>query len=325
MPRIAVIIPTYNRAKLIGESIESVLRQTFTDFEIIVVDDGSTDNTKDVVNKFKDPRIRYEYQENHGVSAARNNGVKMTAAEYITYLDSDDVYLNHALEKMVNCLDMNRQVGFVYGQAHIMKVGGEAYRIRESSIHDHTTVIDPVEQVRELLFYKPWNVSAFMVRHSCLDEIGGFNEEMWWGEDYYFFVRLAKRYPAAYIAEAVVNVRYHDSQLQNVVKPGREKAFIAILQEVFEDPDFKPYVADLKDKAYCHIYRNWMVDAAYDVDMKLVRHYLIMAIKFYPRVIIKREIMFILYKYFASLLPNRLRLGLRALKRRIKYTPEQQE
>jgi glycosyltransferase involved in cell wall biosynthesis len=325
MPKIAVIIPTYNRANLIGESIESVLRQTFADFEIIVVDDGSTDNTKEVVQSFNDPRIRYEYKENGGVSAARNTGAKMTVAEYITFLDSDDTYLPDALEKMAAFLDAHKEIGFVYGQAHIMKVGGVAYRVRKSSIYDYSTVIDSIEQLREFIFYKPLNVSTFTARHACFDEIGGFNEGMWWGEDYQFFVRLVKKHPAAYIAEPIANVRFHDTQLQNVVKPGREVAFLSILQEIFEDPDIALKFADLKPQAYCHVYRTWLVDAAYDTDMKLVRKYLRQAIKFYPQVIFKREILFISYKYFASLLPAGVRVGLRDIKRRFRYTLEQQE
>jgi glycosyltransferase involved in cell wall biosynthesis len=325
MPKIAVIIPAYNRASLIGESIESVLRQTFTDFEIIVVDDGSTDNTKEVVNSYHDPRIRYEYKTNGGVSAARNTGARMTTAAYLTFLDSDDVYLENALEKMVNILDSHPQVGFTYGQAHIMKVGGEVYRVRKSFIHNHTVVIRPEDQIRELVFYKPWNVSTFMVRHSCHDSIDGFNQDLWYGEDYHYFIRLAKRYSAAYIAEPVANVRYHGSQLQNEVKPGRELAFYRILSEVFEDRDFAPHVRDIRGQTYCHIYRTWLVDAAYDLDMKSVRQYLRQAVKFYPQVMFKREILFISYKYFASLLPTRVRIGLRDFKRKFRYSEKEQE
>ena len=92
-PTVSVIIPTYNRAHLVGRAIKSVLNQTYRDFEIIVVDDGSTDNTKDIIKEFqkKDKRIKYiPYEKNKGGSAARNTGIKAAKGEYIAFLDSDD-------------------------------------------------------------------------------------------------------------------------------------------------------------------------------------------------------------------------------------------
>jgi glycosyltransferase involved in cell wall biosynthesis len=325
LPKVAVIIPTYNRANLIGEGIQSVLHQTFTDFEIIVVDDGSSDNTKDVVARYTDPRIRYEYRENNGVSAARNAGAKVCNAEYVAFLDSDDIYLENALEKMIKSLDAHKQVGYSYGQANIMKVGKTAYRIRKSHVHESSVVLESKEQLRELIFHKPMNVSTSIIRHSCFDEIGGFNEDLWFAEDHHLFVRLSKKYPSAYIAEPVTNMRFHSIQLQREVKPGREKAFLSILQEIFEDPTIAPEFEDLKGEAYCYNYRTWIANSAYEMDMKLFRQYMRKAIGFYPQVLLKPEILMISYKYVSSLLPNRVRLGLRDLKRRFRYTLEQQE
>jgi glycosyltransferase involved in cell wall biosynthesis len=325
MPKITVIIPTYNRANLIGETIQSVLRQTVRDFNLIVVDDGSTDNTGEVLKRYQDPRVRYEYRENRGVSVARNIGLKLSNTDYVTFLDSDDIYLDNSLEKFVNCLDSNKEIGFCYGQANIMKVGGEVYRVRKSHFYNDSTVIDPIGQIRELLFHKPYNVSTCAMRRSCVDAVGGFNEDLWFAEDMEFFIRLAKKYSAAYIAEPVANVRFHDKQLQNEIMPGKEKAFLSILQEVFEDPNIAHQIEDIKDQVYCYYYGYFIADKAYEIDMKLFRHYLRMAIKFYPKILFKTEGTFITYKYFASLLPNPMRLALRNFKRRFKYTLEDQE
>ena len=97
-PFFSIIIPTYNRSKFIGSAIESVINQTYTDWELIIIDDGSTDNTKEIVSNFHDPRILYKYQNNQERSAARNNGIKIAKGEWICFLDSDDVYKVHHLE-----------------------------------------------------------------------------------------------------------------------------------------------------------------------------------------------------------------------------------
>ena len=113
MPVVSAIIPTYNFGRFLGEAIQSVLDQTFTDFELIVVDDGSTDDTREVVGSFNDSRIRYIYQENRGLPAARNTGIKASRGEYIAFLDSDDIWLTQNLELKVKSLDSHPDAGLV--------------------------------------------------------------------------------------------------------------------------------------------------------------------------------------------------------------------
>lgn len=105
---VSVIIPTYNRADKIKPAVESVLNQTYTDFELIIVDDGSTDNTKDVIESINDSRIRYVYQENAGACSARNNGIICSKGEYIAFHDSDDIWHKDKLEKQMNALLQSR-------------------------------------------------------------------------------------------------------------------------------------------------------------------------------------------------------------------------
>ena len=104
--KVSVIIPTYNRAKLIKRSILSVLNQTYQNFEIIVVDDGSADDTKSVVESFNNPKIRYiRHDINKGQSAARNTGIKNAKGKYIAFQDSDDEWLPEKLEKQMSCFE----------------------------------------------------------------------------------------------------------------------------------------------------------------------------------------------------------------------------
>ena len=116
-PKVSVIVPTHNRADLIEYSIRSVLAQTYPDFELLVVDNGSTDSTRSVVDGIGDPRIRYIYQENSGGPAGpRNTGIRESRGEYVAFLDSDDLWVPTKLARQVEVLEKRPAVGLVYGQ-----------------------------------------------------------------------------------------------------------------------------------------------------------------------------------------------------------------
>ena len=114
MPEITVSIPTYNRSSLVKQAIESVLSQTYQDFDIAVIDDGSTDDTREVVASFGDPRVKYFYKENGGCASARNAGIEHATGEYFAYLDSDDLWPANFLEVMLAQLRANPEYGCVY-------------------------------------------------------------------------------------------------------------------------------------------------------------------------------------------------------------------
>jgi glycosyltransferase involved in cell wall biosynthesis len=122
-PFFSIIIPTYNRAHTIRMPVDSVLRQTFTDWELIIVDDGSTDDTKTIIENYSDPRIRYVWQENQGQSAAQNCGIQLSEGEWICLQDSDDYYLDHFLETMKKEIDAKPEYKIHKGGLIIMKNG----------------------------------------------------------------------------------------------------------------------------------------------------------------------------------------------------------
>lgn len=118
MPKVSVVIPTYNYAQYIKEAIDSVLAQTYKDYEIIVVDDGSTDDTKGTVSQYG-PEIEYIRQENQGPSAAKNTGIRNSKGEYIGILDSDDLWLPSKLEKQIKVFEANSGLGLVYSDGFV--------------------------------------------------------------------------------------------------------------------------------------------------------------------------------------------------------------
>ncbi|WP_156493589.1 glycosyltransferase family A protein, partial [Oleiphilus sp. HI0125] len=120
MIKVSVVMPTYNRADLVGRAVESVLNQTFHDFELIVVDDGSSDSTRDVLNKYnEDKRFRYIFQENQGQSVARNKAIELASGMYLAFLDSDNYWPLDRLEKSVPCIEsLGMDYALVYGDGY---------------------------------------------------------------------------------------------------------------------------------------------------------------------------------------------------------------
>ena len=124
MPKVSVVIPTYNRQRLVQDTIDSVLRQTFGDLELIVIDDGSTDDTRRVLQDRYGTRIRYVYQENQGESAARNHGIALAGGEYVAFVDSDDLWHPQKLERQVEVFEADPGIGLGSTQAYWINYQG---------------------------------------------------------------------------------------------------------------------------------------------------------------------------------------------------------
>lgn len=204
MPKVSVIIPTYNCAHYIGNAIESVLRQTFTDYEIIVVDDGSTDNTREVVEKFvaqHPSRVRYLYQPHQERAVARNQGIQAATGEYIAFLDADDEWLPHKLALQVPILDQYPKVGLVHSKVVFMdrdgrKIGSPPHRETPNGF-----------VLKELLCGNFIWCLTVLCRRQCFDECGWFDTDTIPAEDWDMWVRIAARYALHYIPEVLARYR----------------------------------------------------------------------------------------------------------------------
>ncbi len=316
MPKFSVVMSAYNYGRWIGEAIQSVLDQTFKDFELIVADDGSTDNTAEIVASF--PGVKYFRQENQGPAAATNAGVAISQGEYLAFTGANDHLLPYALEKAAEIMDAHPEVGMVYGQAFMMDADGHVYRIRGSSILKQSAIIDGKEQIRELLFENRI-IPAMMVTRRCFDAVGGVNEELRAiAEDRHFCIKVAKKFSLAYIAEPIVRYRLHDNQMHRHVDPKlAETAFHLVMDEIYGDPDFAPHFQHLKKAAYSRNYRR-IADYGlyYGRDLSLARQYISKAVKVYPRIMLGRDGLTIAYDYATSLLPKRLYQALQGVKDR---------
>jgi len=219
MPKVTVMIPTYNYARFLGEAIQSVLDQTFQDFEIIVVDDGSTDNAKEVVEKFKDTRIRYIYQDHRGASAAQNVALHAARGEYITGIGADDIYLPQNLEIKVNLLDSRPEIDLVCSDVY--GFDDKTGPIVGSLWHGPTAQysgFDPVKAVsqplKELLRYGcVFLVQASLIRSKVFDVVGYFDESLSASEDWDLVIRIVQRFRLEIIDLPLLKLRRHDANL----------------------------------------------------------------------------------------------------------------
>jgi len=208
-PTVSVIIPTFNRAHLIGKAIKSVLNQTYRDFEVIVVDDGSKDNTKEIIRSFTDKRIKYfkKYKENRGISVARNIGIKMARGKYIALLDSDDEWLPEKLGKQVQLLqNKSSEVGVVCSWSYTIDEKGNY--ISKRCLPKKGGYI-----YEDLLSTNPISVPTVLIRKECFNRVGLFDDLLNAQEDWDMWVRIAKYYRFALIKVPLVKYRLHSNQL----------------------------------------------------------------------------------------------------------------
>ncbi len=199
-PKVSVIIPTYNRANLVGRAIKSVLNQTYRDFELIIVDDCSTDNTDEVIKEFQkiDNRIIYlKHDKNKGGSAARNTGIKVAKGEYVAFLDSDDEWLPEKLEKQIIHLNENH-FGALISYTGYIRVNDKGNRsvfipVKHGDIYNDQLWKDYVSPT-----------SAVMVKSICFKKVGLFDKSLPARQDYDMWLRISRHYTFDYIIEPLV-------------------------------------------------------------------------------------------------------------------------
>jgi glycosyltransferase involved in cell wall biosynthesis len=208
IPTISVVIPAYNAGKYIVSAVESVLTQDLIDYEIIVVDDGSTDNTLDQLNSVDDPRLRVLTQKNAGVSSARNLGIANAVAKYIYFLDADDLLRPQTFTRCVKAMTQNHNVSLVYGEAQTFIDGQEPVLKQNQPIFAKRPSGDVSKEI--VIANCIACGSAVMVRSFNIKSTGGFSSLLRLGEDWVMWVELAALGEFVYLpAPAICFYRQH--------------------------------------------------------------------------------------------------------------------
>ncbi len=269
-PTVSIIIPTYNRRQLIGRSVKSVLNQTYRDFEIIVVDDASTDNTEEVVNGFDDERIRYvRHDKNRGEAAARNTGIKVARCDYIAYQDSDDEWFPEKLARQIELLeDASPEVGVIYTGFWKTENRRRTYipfswvSQKDGDIH------------KELLKGNFIGSPVVLVKKECFSEVGLFDERLRNLVDWEMWLRISKHYHFRCVDEPLV-VAHYDSDNASDDPDSLIEALELVLEKNCDEFEVEK---KLLAKHWINI-GNLLVAKG---SVKKGRHYIVNALRLYP-------------------------------------------
>jgi glycosyltransferase involved in cell wall biosynthesis len=228
MPKVSIIVPSYNYAKYMDERIQSLLNQTYQDFELIIVDDASTDNSVDVINKYKyDTRIKTQFfSENSGLPYKRwNDGAKMSCGDYLLFAGADDACAPTMLEKLTQSLDAHPNVGIAYCQS--MKMDAKSNLIH--SLKKYTNTLDKKRWSHDYLdtgeneccymVIKNTipNASAALMRRSLFEKLGGFDENLRLVADWMLWSKILLESDVAFIAEPLNYFRYHSGTVRSTM------------------------------------------------------------------------------------------------------------
>ena len=233
MSKVSIIIPTYNRLPMLKEAVDSVLAQNFEDFELIVVDDGSTDGTADEMKKYGG-RVRFlRHPENRGVSAARNRGIMNAKGRYIAFLDSDDLWVKGKLKIQVAFLEDNPHYPICYTDEIWIRRGK-----RVNPKNKHAKYSGWIfEKCLPLCIISP---SSVMMRKILFSKVGLFDEALPVCEDYDLWLRISARFPVFFINRKLIIKRGGHSDQLSQRSWGNDRYRVIALEKVLSEPHLKP-------------------------------------------------------------------------------------
>ncbi len=247
-PLVTVVIPAYNEAETIADAINSVLQQTFTDFELLIIDDGSSDTTASIAATVPDTRVQVLSFENQGLAASRNRGIRHAAGELIAFLDADDLWTSDKLRSQVKALQHQPEAALVYSWTDCIDEKNQFLR--------HGSHVHAEGHVYELLLSRNFmdNGSSPMVRKRAFNETGIFDESYRAGEDWDMWLRLAHRYPFTCVPSVQVLYRIRKQSMMSDVEQQFE-CVTAILHKGLERLPASPERECIKRTATANIYK----------------------------------------------------------------------
>jgi glycosyltransferase involved in cell wall biosynthesis len=281
-PKVSIVIPAYNAMTYLPDTLASVFKQTFTDFEVLLVDDGSTDSLQTwVAQTVHDPRLKLISQINQGLSAARNTGITHSQSDYIAFLDADDLWHPTKLEQQVQWLEAHPTIGLIYNwTALIDSAGNPTGRLLGSEIDGNV--------LPEILQRNIIDCPSVLVRRQCFERVGLFDCTLRSVEDWDMWIRIAAVYPFAVTCEPLVYYRQHPS---NMSKNWRvmEQAFQQVITKAFTAAP--PELQALKPKSLgsAYLVLAWKALQSQDQDYQLANQFQQQAIAHNPQLHTSRE------------------------------------
>lgn len=265
---VSVVIPSFNMADYLPFAIQSVLDQSYDNYEVVIVDDGSTDNTKEVVEKFLvNEKVNYFYQENCGLACARNAGIKVSNGEFIALCDADDVWSTDKLEKQMPGFAGSENIGVVYTNAAPMSVAGEKGEPFIAKRYSGKIT-------GKLLINNFVSGSASIIRRKCFDEVGFYDQTLTTGEDYDLWLRISTKYEYLYIDIVTYFYRSWEGQMSKNYRRMIENGIKIMEKFLSQNPGIVEQ--EIVNEAWAHTYvvRGKLLFVNEDNKMSALKDYL---------------------------------------------------
>lgn len=282
-PLVSVVIPTYNNGELAVDAVESALMQTWRPIEVIVVDDGSSDDTAERMGAFGD-RIKFLKRDHVGAAAARNAGIRAGSGSVIAFLDSDDIWKQDKLEKSVPPLLKDKKIGVVYTDFEVIDL--------KTGIHQYTPCYRKSGDLRRQIFMECRGVSTstIVTRRNCLRNVGLFDESLVRCQDWELFIRLAEEYEFNFVPEVLTIRRLHSGGLSSAGQKLYRKYNLKVIDmSARRRPDlYENYTRRAKARAYVRFglmaYEKFdMKDARRDLGISLALRFNLKALNYLLR------------------------------------------
>jgi len=253
-PTVSVIVPCWNRERFIADAIRSILAQTFTDFELIVVDDGSTDGSRAVVASFADPRLRCLPCEHRGISAAMNAGLAAARGRLIARLDSDDFWLPDMLATQVAVLEARPDVGLVYAKGECTDADWKplsmawGYPLRY-----------PGQTFRSMVYNDSTCNITVVCRRECFERVGTYDESLQTSEDLDMWLRVARQFDFAFTDRVLARIRLHGGSITGGISAERDEQMGRrglVFEKLFASPGLPPEIAAMKGLVFSNLHTS---------------------------------------------------------------------
>jgi glycosyltransferase involved in cell wall biosynthesis len=277
-PKVSVVIPAYNQADYLGQAIQSTLDQTYQNWELTVIDDGSTDNTAKIVRRFRDPRISYIYQANKGLPGARNTGIELSSGEYLAFLDSDDYYHAEKLATQVAHLEQHPELGLSYTSRIDVDQEGNPLWLLRAPLYT---------SMEDMVLGFPFTINDLLMRREWAIKVGGFSDEFkLHSEDRDFYLRLILAgCQFAGIESFLAYRRLYKNRIVGKIAE-RLEVMKRVIDKALLAPECPPEAKALRDVAYAKIYLTWAYQEFTQDEIDAAQEYLEEAVSLDPSLLL---------------------------------------
>ena len=254
LPAVSVLMPCWNRERFVADAIRSVLDQTYADLELIVVDDGSTDGTREVVASFRDSRLRCLHREHRGISAALNAGLAAARGRYLARLDSDDLWLPEMLATQVAVLEGHPEVGLVYARGECTDAD-----LRPLGMSWGYPLRFPGETFRSMVYNDCTCNITVVCRRECFERVGPYDETLETSEDLDMWLRVARHYRFEFTDRVLARIRLHGGSITGGISEARDEQMERrglVFDKLFATPGLPAEIVALQGMVYSNLHTS---------------------------------------------------------------------